>query len=83
MRLTLRTLLAYLDDILIRPMPSGWVQKIEQSEFASGLVHTIRGVTRKQRLGAPKLSGKGMGLDPNTVAEYLRLHVTRGPRPRF
>lgn len=83
MRLTLRTLLAYLDDILDPADAQQLGEQIEQSEFASGLVHTIRGVTRKQRLGAPKLSGKGMGLDPNTVAEYLDFTLPADRVPDF
>src|SRR5262249_49623089 len=71
MRLTLRTMLAYMDDVL-DPADAGELRKkIEESDFASGLVDRIRGVMAKLRMDAPKLDGKGMGNDANTVAEYL------------
>jgi hypothetical protein len=71
MRLTLRTMLAYMDDVL-DPADAGELRhKIEESDFASGLVDRIRGVMSKLRMDAPKLDGKGMGNDANTIAEYL------------
>jgi hypothetical protein len=71
MRLTLRTLLAYLDDVLDPADKEELAQKIESSDFAKDLVHQTRDSVRRLRLSAPQLIGVGMGMDPNSVAEYL------------
>ena len=74
MRLTLRTLLAYMDGELERLYPKEAKEigkKIEDSKFATDLYHKIRDVMRRLRLAAPSISEKGANLDCNTVAEYL------------
>ena len=71
MRLTLRTLLAYLDDILDAQDAREIGQKAAESSYASALINRIRDVMRQRRLTAPDVSGPGSGLDPNAVAEYL------------
>ncbi|MBM79555.1 MAG: hypothetical protein CMJ78_03045 [Planctomycetaceae bacterium] len=71
MRLTLRTLLAYLDDILDPSDAREIGQKATESSFASELISRIRDVMRQRRLTAPEVSGPGAGLDPNSVSEYL------------
>lgn len=71
MRLTLRTLLAYLDDVLAPSEASELRHRIEESEFASTLVQRIRHTLQRLRLNAPKVDGRGLGLDANSVAEYL------------
>ena len=71
MRLTLRVLLAYLDNILEPGDAKAVEAKIAESENVSTLVHHIREITKRMRIGAPEVLGKGLGLDPNTVAEYL------------
>lgn len=71
MRLTLRTLLAYLDDLLDPSDAVEMGKRIEENKIATELVHRIRTRMRLLRLGAPKIEGKGIGVDPNSVAEYL------------
>lgn len=68
MRLTLRTLLAYLDDVLPPAETKELGKRISESESASDLVARIKEVLRRRRVAAPEL---GAGPDPNTVAEYL------------
>ena len=55
--------------------------KISESEFASELVYRTLSSTRKANLNAPPLDGRGIGGDPNSVAEYLdnTLDETRIP----
>jgi hypothetical protein len=75
MRLTLRTLLSYLDDTLEPAQAKLIGQKVSESEQARELMERISQVTRRRRLTTPPTSGPG-GLDPNTMAEYLDNEVT-------
>ncbi len=70
MRLTLRTLLAYLDDTLPGDEARLIGQKVSESPAAQELIEKIRRVTRRRGLSTPPNAG-GDGSDPNTVAEYL------------
>ena len=71
MRLTLRTLLAYLDDILEPGQAREIGEKISESGYASALVDRIREVMRRRRLTAPDVKGPGSGPDANSISEYL------------
>jgi hypothetical protein len=71
MRLTLRTLLAYLDDTL-EPSEAKLIgQKVAESDTAQELIARIREVTRRRRITTPTASGPGAKVDPNSIAEYL------------
>jgi|GEM_PF-1405667 len=71
MRLTLRTMLAYLDDVLDPADAQELGARISESEFASELVHRVRSSARKMRLSAPDLEEQGVGCELNSVADYL------------
>lgn len=71
MRLTLRTLLAYLDDLLEPEQAKELGRKIAENDFASSLSNRVRDVMRRRRLTAPDIDGPATGIDPNTIAEYL------------
>lgn len=76
MRLTLRTLLAYLDNVLEPADAEALRKKIEESEFAAGLVSRIKNVITKARMNAPKVEAKGLAEDANNVADYLDSTLT-------
>jgi hypothetical protein len=71
MRLTLRTLLAYLDDILEPSQTKEIGSKLTESKFASDLVERIRDVMRRRRLSAPEVEEVDGSLDANVMAAYL------------
>ena len=71
MRLTLRTMLAYVDDVL---EPTDQVEigdKIEESENATQQLKRARDLMRRTRIGAPPVMGRGFENDPNSVSAYL------------
>ena len=63
MRLTLRTMLAYMDDVSIRPRrPAAEKDRGERLRFRTGRSHTRR--DGKLRMDAPKVDGKGWATTP-------------------
>ncbi len=79
MRLTLRTLLAYVDRVLSPVEQEDLHRRIQQSEDVSNLLQRVKRLTSQSELLSPPLVGKGLGGDPNVVAEYLD-DVLSGPR---
>src|SRR5438105_8496006 len=75
MRLTLRTLLAYLDDTLPPDQAREIGQKVAESQVAQDLIERIKKVTRRRGLSTPPAAGPDR-VDANTVAEYLDNDLT-------
>jgi hypothetical protein len=71
MRLTLRTLLAWLDHILPPDEQKELGDKVTGSSAAQRLVDRIRRVIERPTISAPKVEGRGLAVDVNSVAEYL------------
>ncbi|WP_165243946.1 hypothetical protein [Paludisphaera soli] len=70
MRLTLRTLLAWLDDTLPPVQVREIGKQVGSSPLAQELVQRIHRVTRQRRLTVPSKNGPD-ATDPNLVASYL------------
>jgi hypothetical protein len=72
MRLTLRTMLAYLDDTLPAAETRLIGQKIAESDRAKDILEKVKKVTRRRGLSVPTGVGETAALsDTNVVAEYL------------
>jgi hypothetical protein len=70
MRLTLRTLLAWLDDTLSPAEVREIGKQVAESPFAKELVERVHRVTRQRRLTVPGRSGPD-STDPNVVATCI------------
>ncbi|MBL4884835.1 MAG: hypothetical protein JKY95_09910 [Planctomycetaceae bacterium] len=71
MKLSLRFLLAYLDDILSPADTAEVSKRLKQERPAGQLVKRIGEVVRRRRLSAPDPLDETAGKDANDVAEYL------------
>jgi len=71
MRLTLRTLLAFLDNTLEEKDADALRPKVQESEFAKLITARIDSSLKQPRLSSPPLDEKGVGLDANDISQYL------------
>ena len=70
MRLTLRTLIAWLDDTLTPAEVKAIGHQVSESPYVKELIERIHRVTRQRRLTVPGETGAD-AVDPNMVAGYL------------
>ena len=71
MRLTLRTLLAWMDGVLPPDAARQLGEQVDASPVARKLVERIGAVVENDRIAAPRLNARGLAADANSVAEYL------------
>jgi hypothetical protein len=82
MRLTLRTLLAWLDDTLSASEVREIGKQVTESPYAQELVERIQRVTRQRRLTVPSTTGPD-ATDPNLVASYLDNELDQDLVPEY
>jgi hypothetical protein len=82
MRLTLRTLLAWLDDTLSAMEVREIGKQVGESPYAQELVERIQRVTRQRRLTIPSTTGAD-ATDPNLVASYLDNELDQDLVPEY
>lgn len=71
MRLTLRTLLAWIDGTLAAEDAAALGDKVAASPVAPQLIERMRRVVEHDGVSAPSPTGKGLADDPNTAAAFL------------
>ena len=71
MRLTVRTLLAWMDGLLSPEDQAALGEKVQASGVAPALVERVRDAIARRTLSAPPPAGRGLADDPNTAAEFL------------
>jgi hypothetical protein len=82
MRLTLRTLLAWLDDTLSASEVREIGKQVSESPYAQELIERIQRVTRQRRLTVPSTTGPD-ATDPNLVASYLDNELDQDLVPEY
>ncbi|MBR0238270.1 MAG: hypothetical protein IJQ39_09280 [Thermoguttaceae bacterium] len=83
MKLTLRTLLAYIDNLLPAQDAEEFEALLSKNEAANNLCNRIRSVMTRPELGAPDVLDKGSHLDPNVTAEYLDNVLSSEESPEY
>ncbi|MEZ6091493.1 MAG: hypothetical protein R3C05_26460 [Pirellulaceae bacterium] len=71
MRLTVRTLLAYLDHVLPEDANEALAAKLRESAYATQLAERIQDSIKRNDLQAPSVSAMHPIENANTIAEYL------------
>jgi len=71
MRLTLRTLLAWMDGVLPPDAAGQMAEKVAGSAVAQTLASRIRDIVTRPTVAAAPAEGRGLAADPNSAAEFL------------
>lgn len=71
MKLTVRTLLAWLDHVLGSAEHAELADKVAGSLVAQRLIERVQAAVGSASLSAPPPAGRGLADDPNTAAEFL------------